>query len=114
MTELFVGEPLGVSKCQDTVKALLGVFGQCPHDYLLHFRCDPRHLLTEQLWRHHGLFGRYLDKGALKGTLSTEPFIDNHTQGILVAGRTRMAVYLLWGHVSNGPSHLLLMLLTQR
>src|SRR6266436_5014271 len=54
------------------------------------------------------MFCRYLGNCALKGRLSTEPFIDHHSQGILVAGRMRMALYLLWRHVKNGANHLLL------
>jgi len=50
------------SKCQDTLKALLGSFGQCRHDYLLHFGAIVGIFSRSQLWRHHGLFGRYLDK----------------------------------------------------
>ena len=48
-----------------------------------------------------------LGKGAVKGTIATEPFIDHHTQRILITGRTRFALKLLRSHVARGSRHIL-------
>lgn len=48
-----------------------------------------------------------LAKRAVKGTVPREPFVDHHTQGILVTGRHRMIFPLFGGQVRNGTSHLL-------
>src|SRR3989440_9838307 len=48
-----------------------------------------------------------LGKGAVKGTIPTEPFIDHHAQSILITGRTRFALKLLRSHVARGSCHIL-------
>src|SRR5947209_3716486 len=52
----------------------------------------------------------YLGKRATKRTISTEPFIHDNSQRILVACRTRLPLNLFWGHVRYSTDHFLLAL----
>ncbi len=45
--------------------------------------------------------------GALKGTLSAEPFVRNDAKRILIASRAWMGLDLLWCHICNGASDVL-------
>src|SRR6266571_1191303 len=56
------------------------------------------------------MLDRYFSKGAMEGTVSGQPFIDNDCQRILVAGRTRMRLDLFRGHIGDGASHILCIL----
>ena len=44
----------------------------------------------------------YLHEGAVKRTATRDPLVDYDAQQILVAGRARLALHLLRGHVGNG------------
>ena len=50
-----------------------------------------------------------LNEGPLEGTLSTEPFVDDDPQGILVAGRSWFAPDLFGSHIGDGACHSLLL-----
>src|SRR6266536_5026252 len=43
-----------------------------------------------------------LKQRATKGRFTAEPFVDQHAQGILIAGSTRFALNLFWSHVYEG------------
>src|SRR6266852_3963894 len=54
-----------------------------------------------------------LRKRAMKGAISTKPFVNNDTQRILVASRSRMGLDLLWSHVRYRSCHILRSLITR-
>src|SRR6266699_1083317 len=56
---------------------------------------------------------RNLCKGAMKGTLATEPFVDDNAQRVLITCRARMRFNLLGSHVSNGSSHIVWLLVAR-
>src|SRR5690348_12044622 len=43
---------------------------------------------------------------AAKWPLATKPLIDHYAQGVLVTGRSRLALYLLGCHIGDGSSGL--------
>jgi hypothetical protein len=47
------------------------------------------------------VLGEDFGVGAFKGTLTTEPFVDDDAESILVAGGTCVSLNLFWGHVGN-------------
>src|SRR5258708_6323185 len=51
-----------------------------------------------------------LCKGAIKGTLATEPFIDDNAQRVLITCWAGMRFDLLGSHVGNGSSHIVWLL----
>jgi len=55
----------------------------------------------------------HLGKRAVEGTISPEPLINDDCQGVLVTGRARLALDLLGGHVSNGPGHVICVLVAR-
>ena len=61
-------------------------------------------LPPQRWWGGHQVLGKDFREGAIKREFSTEPLIDDYTQCILVAGRTRMFLDLLRGHVGDGAN----------
>ncbi len=53
------------------------------------------------------MLGTQLGKGATKWAISTQPFIDDNCQGILVTGGAGLALDLLGSHVGNGTNYIL-------
>src|SRR2546428_8081315 len=51
------------------------------------------------------MLGDNLVKRAQKGRLSAEPFVNEHTESILVTGWARLALNLLRGQVEDGSCH---------
>src|SRR5215472_329651 len=49
-------------------------------------------------------------KRAMKGTVSTEPLVDDDAQGILIAGWAWMSLDLFRSHICNRSSYILCML----
>lgn len=49
-------------------------------------------------------------EGAMKGAISTEPFIDDDAKSILITGRFRMGLDLLRGHIGDGSGSVLVWL----
>src|SRR5437899_11127349 len=54
-----------------------------------------------------------LGKGAMEGTLATEPFIDDNAQRVLITCRAGVRFDLLGGHVSNSSSQITWLLVTR-
>src|SRR5947208_16052801 len=54
------------------------------------------------------MLGGYFTERPLKGTISTQPLVDDNPQRILVAGRAWLALELLRGHIVNSSGHILL------
>ena len=48
-----------------------------------------------------------LGHGTTKRAVSCEPFIDNYSQCILIAGTAWLALDLLWSHIRHRPNDLL-------
>ena len=48
------------------------------------------------------MLSSYLHIGTIKRSYSTEPFIDNHGQRILITGGTWFTLDLLRSHIENG------------
>ena len=55
----------------------------------------------------------YLAEGAVEGTLSGEPFVDDDAQRVLIAGLARLAPQLFGGHVVSRAAQLLQALLAR-
>jgi hypothetical protein len=82
-------------------ETLLWVFLQGRHHYLLDFN-GHRWEIQSQGWRRfRGMLECNLCKRSLKRSIPAEPFIDNHPQCVLIAGRTRVASDLLGSHVED-------------
>ncbi len=47
---------------------------------------------------------QHLKQGAMKGGFATEPLIDQHTYGVLIARGAGSALDLFGSHVDGGPS----------
>src|SRR5712692_2617260 len=56
------------------------------------------------------MFDSNFRKRAVEGAISREPFIDDNTQGVLIAGRAWMRLDLFGCHVGNSSSRILNML----
>src|SRR5579863_1439275 len=59
------------------------------------------------------MFDRYLDGRTLKREATTEPFVDDDAEGILVAGRSWVSLNLFRGHVGYRAGDLLCTLETR-
>lgn len=94
----------GTRKGLHTAKALLVVFGQCCHYHLLNFRRDRGYLPSQGWWRSRQVLRNYFPGHTAKGSLTAEPFIGHDPQGILIAGRARLALELLRCHVGQSPT----------
>jgi len=53
------------------------------------------------------MLGNDLCQRAVKGTIPTEPLVDNNTKCILITGQPRFPLNLFWSHVGHRPCHLL-------
>src|SRR5579883_852739 len=49
----------------------------------------------------------------MKGTVSTQPFVDDNAQGILIARRSRFPLNLFWRHVGDCSHYILRILVTR-
>src|SRR6266852_5636952 len=59
------------------------------------------------------MFGNNLGKGTMKRTISTQPFVDNDSERVLIASHARVGLDLLRCHVCNGAGHILATLITR-
>src|SRR5262249_53937731 len=82
-------------------ETLLRVFLQRCHHYLLDFNRERRKIQAHGRRWFRGMLERNLCKRSLKWAISAEPFIDDHPQCILIAGRARMALDLLRSHICD-------------
>lgn len=53
------------------------------------------------------MLARNLEKGAVKGTVSAQPFVDDDPQCILITGQAGLALELFGGRVTYCASHLM-------
>src|SRR5437868_6414404 len=53
------------------------------------------------------MLGGNLGKRSRKGSLSGEPFIDDHPKSVLIGGGTRMRLDLLRSHIRDGTDRIL-------
>ena len=59
------------------------------------------------------MFGNNLGKGTLKRAVSTQPFVDDDSERVLIASRARVSLDLFRCHVCDGASHILAALVTR-
>ena len=97
----------GGCKAEHVHVALHRVFGQGLEDDLLDRGRDLWLLLLQRGWFSKPVLDGEFCRRSAKGTASTEPFIGQHCQGILVAGRTRLPAHLFGSHVGQGAKPLL-------
>ena len=83
-------------------KARFGVFGERPQDHVLQFCWDRRPFLMPRRGWHGQVLDQHLDERPFEGACSAEPFIDHHSERVLVAGCTGMPFDLLGCHVAGG------------
>src|SRR4249920_2539939 len=98
------------SKRLYTSKTRLGVFGQRGHHHLFYLGRKAGNLLSKGGRSNELLLGGNLCKGAMKGTLATEPFIDDNAQRVLITCRAGMRFDLLGSHVGNGSGYIVWLL----
>jgi len=84
--------------CRET---LLRVFLQRCHHYLLDFNRQRWEIQAHGRRWFHGMLERNLRKRPLKWAIPAEPFVDDHPQCILIAGRARISLDLLGSHICD-------------
>src|SRR6266487_3873653 len=99
-----LSERLG--EAEHVEKAERGIFGEGLEHHALHRQRDLHVLFAQQGGRCEQMLAQHLGRRALKGRLTTEPFIHHHRKGVLVALQTGNTANLLWGHVDQGATHL--------
>ncbi len=88
-------------KAATEAKRCFGVFGQSTQHHLLNLEWNRWHTLAQRRRWHAQVLGHQLAHRSLKGTLATQPFVDDDRQRILVAGRTWVSLDLLRGHIGE-------------
>src|SRR5579872_4216698 len=53
------------------------------------------------------MFDRYFGERACEGNAAAEPFVDDNSQGVLIAGGSRVSLNLFGGHVGDCAYNLL-------
>jgi len=97
----------GSGKGLDTGETTLWVFGEGYENHFLDRRRDGWYFLTQ--WRRWGeyVLTSYFDKGSMKGTVASQPFVGDDAERILVTGRTGLALELFGSRVGECPCHIL-------
>jgi hypothetical protein len=75
------------------------------HDLLDGWR-QRRNLIAERGRRNERVLDGYFLKRSGEGGRAGQPFVEDNPQRVLIAGRARLRLKMLRGHVSHGPRHL--------
>src|ERR1700730_15771006 len=69
------------------------------HYHLFKLRRDTRNFLAQRPGRSHHMLNGNLGKRPLKGAFARQPFVNDDSQGVLIAGWLRVTLELLGRHV---------------
>src|SRR5437763_1172968 len=94
-----------ICKGHDIFITLSWLLSKSFEHYTLYRDREPRNFLTQRRRRDDHMLAGDLGQGAIEGTFSTQPFVGNHSQSILITGETGLALQLLWSHVRNCSPH---------
>src|SRR5713226_1937486 len=103
---LWIAMPQGQGKILYRGKTVFGFFGKGLHDDCFHGGWNVHTLRIDRRRRRVKMLGSNFDLCTPKGGISTEPFVNDDGERILITGRAGFAHNLFWSHINGGASRI--------